>query len=97
MKTASLKIDISDSIYSTLEVIGYNKERLDKNARENLAINLFTEGVLSFGQAAELAGLNKWTFMNLLREKKIPFYNFTDEEIAKEYKMMNKLSGKLKK
>ncbi|OGL42431.1 MAG: hypothetical protein A2042_04595 [Candidatus Schekmanbacteria bacterium GWA2_38_11] len=78
MKTARLEIDISGDVYSTLEIKGYTKKKL--------AINLFSEGILSFGKAAQLAGLNKWRFMDLLREKKIPFYEPTEEEISEDIK-----------
>ena len=96
MKTTTLNISISDEMYSTLELAGHNKVKLEKNARENLAINLYSEGVLSFGQASELAHMNKWAFMELLRERKIPFYEPTAEEISGEYKLMDKMFKRLK-
>lgn len=87
MKTARLNIDISEDVFSTLEIEGYTKAKLEKNAKQNLAIGLFSEGVLSFGKASELASMSKWKFMDLLREKKIPFYEPTEEEISEEYKI----------
>ncbi|MGC8580701.1 MAG: UPF0175 family protein, partial [bacterium] len=59
MKTARLSIDISKDVYSTLEIEGYTKRKLEKAVKQHLAINLFLEGMLSFGKAAELAGMNK--------------------------------------
>src|SRR3990167_8639467 len=88
MKTARLNIDISEDVYSTLEIEGYTKAKLEKNARQTLAISLLSDGVLSFGKAAELAGVNKWKFMDLLREKKVTFYEPTEEEILDEYKLI---------
>ena len=41
MKTAKLSIDISEDVYSTLEIEGYTKAKLEKNARQALAISLF--------------------------------------------------------
>ena len=41
MKTAKLSIDISEDVYSTLEIEGYTKAKLEKNARQILAISLF--------------------------------------------------------
>lgn len=97
MKTAKLSIDISGDVYSTLEIEGYTKAKLEKNARQTFAISLFSDGVLSFGKAAELAGVNKWKFMDLLREKKITFYEPTEEEILDEYKLISKVAGRVKR
>ena len=96
MKTAKLSIDISEDVYSTLEIEGYTKAKLEKSARLTLAISLFCDGVLSFGKAAELAGMNKWKFMDLLREKKITFYETTEEEILDEYKLISKVAEEIK-
>jgi len=73
------------------------KAKLEKNARQIFAISLFSDGVLSFGKAAELAGVNKWKFMDLLREKKITFYELTEEEILDEYKLIGKVAGGVKR
>jgi predicted HTH domain antitoxin len=37
--------------------------------QQELAIRLYQKGLLSFGKARELAGLNKWEFHNLLGEE----------------------------
>ena len=97
MKTARLSIDISEDVYSTLEIEGYTKSKLEKNARQNLAISLFSDGVLSFGKAAELAGMNKWKFMDLLREKKVPFYEPAEEELLNEYKLIGRVAEGIKR
>lgn len=97
MKTARLNIDISEDVYSTLEIGGYTKAKLEKNAKQNLAISLFSEGTLSFGKAAELAGMTKWKFMDLLREKKIPFYEPAEDEISEEYKLAHKIAEEMKR
>ena len=70
---------------------------MKKNVRETFAISLFSDGVLSFGKAAELAGVNKWKFMDLLREKKITFYEPTEDEILDEYKLISKVAGSVKR
>ncbi|MBI5208301.1 MAG: UPF0175 family protein [Candidatus Firestonebacteria bacterium] len=92
MKTDTLNINISQDIFATLKIEGYTKEKLEKNAKQNLAINLFFEGILSFGKAAELADMDKWQFMDLLRDKKVPFINPDKEEILEEYKIACKIT-----
>lgn len=48
----------------------------EKNAasefRKEIAIQLFREKHLSFGKACELAGMNKWDFVEVLGSRKIP-------------------------
>jgi predicted HTH domain antitoxin len=39
------------------------------NLRLEVAIELFKEGVVTLDRAAELAGLNRWTFHDLLIER----------------------------
>ena len=96
MKTAKLSIDISEDVYSTLEIEGYTKAKLEK-CKTGPCNKPFFEGVLSFGKAAELAGVNKWKFMDLLREKKITLYEPTEEEILDEYKLIGKVAEGVKR
>ena len=41
--------------------------------------------------------MNKWKFMDLLREKKITFYEPTEEEILDEYKLIGKVAEGVKR
>lgn len=56
-----------------------------------LAVKLYESGKLSLGQAAELAGYSKKTFMELLGNYNVSVFNFPPEELdndianAKEY------------
>ena len=40
--------------------------------------------------------MNKWKFMDVLREKKITFYEPTEEEILDEYKLIGKVAEEVK-
>jgi predicted HTH domain antitoxin len=50
----------------------------------DLAIKLYDEDVLSLGRAAELAGMNRIDFMNLLGEIGIPVVRYSPEELQQE-------------
>jgi predicted HTH domain antitoxin len=52
----------------------------------DLAIKLYDEEVLSLGRAAELAGMNRIAFMNLLGEMGIPVVRYSPEELQEELK-----------
>ena len=49
-----------------------------------LAAKLFELGRLSLGQAAELAGYSKATFMELLGSLNVPVFDYPAEELQEE-------------
>ena len=62
-------------------------ETLDMNEKElatALAAQLYEMGKLSMGQAAELAGYSKRTFMELLGNYGVSVFNFPPEDLVKD-------------
>jgi len=63
----------------------------EKEAKMTLATGLFKKGKLTLGQAAELVGLSKRTFMELLSTYDTEIINYPPEELdndlanAKDY------------
>lgn len=49
-----------------------------------LATKLYEQGKLSLGQAAELAGLTKRTFAELLAKYDVSIFNYPASDIAKD-------------
>ncbi len=56
----------------------------DRDLKMILASRLYESGKLSLGQAAELAGYSKWTFMELLGEYGVSFINYSAEDLERE-------------
>jgi predicted HTH domain antitoxin len=56
----------------------------EKEVKTLLAAKLFEKGALSLGQAAELAGYSKGTFMELLANYNVSVFNYTEAELTKE-------------
>jgi len=52
---------------------GTTPEEVARNARLELAIQMYRDGKWSTGRAAEFAGLNRWQFMDVLMARKVPF------------------------
>lgn len=52
-----------------------------KEAAMLLATRLYEQGKLSLGQAAELAGYSKRTFMELLADYGVAVFELTEEEL----------------
>lgn len=49
-----------------------------------LASRLYEQGTLSLGQAAELAGLSKRTFVELLGSYGVSVFNFPPQDLSKD-------------
>lgn len=58
----------------------------DKEARMSLASKLYERGKLTLGQAAELAGYSKETFMELLAEYNVAVVNYPVDELDEDIK-----------
>ena len=56
----------------------------DKEAKMALASKLYELGKLSLGQAAELAGYSKETFMELLADYGVSLFNYPAEELEED-------------
>ncbi|RYE18983.1 MAG: UPF0175 family protein [Sphingobacteriaceae bacterium] len=71
MKTITL--DIPDSF-----------ELNEKETKTFLAAKLYEKGTLSLGQAADLAGYTKRTFMELLANYDVSLFNYSEEDLEKD-------------
>ena len=52
-----------------------------ERARLILALGLFQDGDVSVGKAAEIAGLGYRAFLDVLRERGVPAYTVTDDDL----------------
>lgn len=58
----------------------------EREATMLLATKLYEQGKLSPGQAAELAGYSKRTFMELLSRYNVPLFNYDPAELENDKK-----------
>ncbi len=56
----------------------------EKEAKTILAAKLYEKGSLSLGQAAELAGYSKRTFMEILGNYNVSVFNYSENELEKD-------------
>jgi len=56
----------------------------EREAKTLLAAKLFEKGSLSLGQAAELAGYSKRTFMELLNNYDVSVFNLSEEDLEND-------------
>lgn len=72
-------------IMKTLTInIPDNLDLEDKEAKMLLASKLFEKGKITLGQAAELAGYSKRTFMELLKDYDVSIFNYSSDELEKD-------------
>ncbi len=63
---------------------------LSKKIKEILAVELYREGTVSLGKAAEISGLTKWEMLELLAMKKIPL-QYYPEDLDEDIETLRKL------
>lgn len=56
----------------------------EREAKTLFAAKLYEKGSLSLGQAADLAGYSKRTFMELLGNYEVSVFNYSEEELENE-------------
>jgi len=83
METMVATINLPGSFMTATKV---KEDELDIFIKQSLAVELYREGILSLGKAAEVAGVrNKWEMLLLLNEKGIPIdYTAKDARIDLE-------------
>ena len=69
----------------TLEInLPDNVELEDKDVIKFLAAKLYESGKLSLGQAADLAGLSKFSFAEILADYDVSIFNYPASDIRQD-------------
>lgn len=84
MKTVSVDIP-RELIY----IFKIQEKDLSKAVRESLAIELYREGKISMGKAAEIAEVSRWEMFDLLGRKKIPM-QYHPEDFKQDMETLKK-------
>jgi predicted HTH domain antitoxin len=82
------EIDLPGSV---LDLIKVDKDQLGPYIKRSLAVELFREGKLSLGKAAELAGARtKWEMLMLLSERGVPL-DYTAQDADKDLQTLKEV------
>ena len=84
MKTITIEMNLPEDVYLTLQSAGLDKERLRERARQDLALRLYAEHILSIGKAARVAGMCLADFMSLLVLNDIPVVEYGEEDYERD-------------
>ena len=91
METMVATIDLPGSFMAAAKV---KEGELGTFIRQSLAAELYREGKLSLGKAAEVAGVrNKWEMLLLLNEKGIPI-DYTAKDAEKDLETLKEALGR---
>lgn len=74
------EIEIRDDVYDAIKLPDAQKER---TLKEELAVSLYEQDILSFGKARSLSELSKREFHQLLGDRGIERH-YTDEELDED-------------
>jgi predicted HTH domain antitoxin len=86
MVTKRITIDLPDAFTAVINVA---QQDLPEYIKKTLAVELYREGKLSLGKAAELAGTaNKWGMLVLLNERKVPLH-YTAEDADRDLQTLD--------
>ncbi len=91
MNTVTLEMTLPQPIYLALQSAGLNREKLRERATRNLAIQLYADGHLSLGKAAEMADMPLLNFWLLLVERDVPVFDYTDEDYEADVDTVRRL------
>ena len=67
-----------------LEVLNVPETQLETQILKLVALELFRQERISTGKGAELLGIKKWEFIQLLAQYNIPYFTHSATELAAE-------------
>ncbi len=76
----TIAIEVSNEL---LELLG-SEEEIGKEAKRSLVLDLFRKGKISRGKAAELLGMDHWDLPALFSEYRIPWFDYSREQMEQD-------------
>jgi predicted HTH domain antitoxin len=89
-------IDLPKDLYQTLSSHGLSKEMISRETKKLLALKCYRDKILSLGKSSELSGLPMWEFIEFLGENNVAVVDYSEEQLEKELKNVERLRKALK-
>ena len=80
-------LEVPDDCYRAIKL---PEQEVPARLRKELALRLYSKGLLTFGKARELAGVTRWEFHDLLGEGAIP-RRYDMEELAEDLQTLEEI------
>lgn len=90
MLTETLTFEVSQDLLASLKI---GIRDLYQSMRLVTAITYFQEKKLSLGKAAELAGLNRLVFMDMLAQRGLVIFDYDESVAESELRGVSQLTG----
>ena len=81
MSTITLSLNLPQELIPILEA---NEAELEGRILELIVLELVRQQRISTGKAAELLGISKWEFVQLLGQNNIPYFTESSKELVAE-------------
>jgi predicted HTH domain antitoxin len=81
MAPMKVEIELPGDLLMALHI---PESEIGRRAQEWVVLELFQEGEISSGKAAEILGLSKSRFLDLLNERRLPYLDAEPGELARE-------------
>ncbi len=81
MALMKVEIELPRDLLAALDI---PEPELSRRAKEWVMLELFQEGEISSGKAAEVLGLSKSSFLDLLSEHGLPYLDADPRELARD-------------
>lgn len=82
MQKETFKIEFGSDIIS---LVTKRREEAPQRVKEMVVIELFREGKISTGKAAQILGMKRVDFISLLSHLGVPYFHQDKEELTKEF------------
>lgn len=79
MNTVSIHVSFPRDLLGALDV---PEVQVEKRLQELIVVELVREGRISTGKGAELLGISKWSFIQMLAERGVDYFTESPEELA---------------
>jgi predicted HTH domain antitoxin len=81
MAVLKVEIELPQNLLAALDI---PESELGRQAREWVLLELFQEGKISSGKAAEILGLSKAQFLDLLSQRNLPYLDADLTDLERE-------------
>jgi predicted HTH domain antitoxin len=85
-QTVTLKVGVPREM---LTLLGVSRTQAIRAVIEFSALGLYQEKKISSGKAAELLGMTKREFIDLLAQKGIPYFDYSEQDLEEEWQAVN--------
>lgn len=90
MNIKNVEVGLPEDIIAQTQLIKIPKINLEERIKIAFVIDLFRQGVVTLSKAAQVCNMSIYKFMNVLKERDIPAFEYDEEEYQQDKKAIAK-------